>query len=94
LALDVEKIYPAHGPVIPDAKRKISEYIQHRELRERQVLGALQDGPLEVARIVEKIYVDVPQFLHAAAAQSVRAHLRKLANERRVVEDGGRWSRV
>jgi len=39
LALDVEKIYPAHGPVIKDAKRKIQEYISHRELRERQAVS-------------------------------------------------------
>lgn len=92
LALDVATIYPAHGPVIRDAKKKISEYILHRELRERQVLEALKEAPLEVPQIVEKIYVDVPQFLHAAAAQSVRAHLRKLANEGRVIEAGGLWS--
>ena len=91
LALDVETIYPAHGPVIRNAKQKIREYIGHRELRERQVLNALGAGPLEVPAIVKKIYVDVPEFLHAAAAQSVRSHLRKLRDEERVVEDGGAW---
>jgi glyoxylase-like metal-dependent hydrolase (beta-lactamase superfamily II) len=92
LAMDVEKIYPAHGPVIPNARRKISEYIAHRELRERQIIGALQDGPLEVVAIVKRIYTDVPEFLHPAAAQSVRSHLRKLLNEGRVVEHGKEWS--
>jgi glyoxylase-like metal-dependent hydrolase (beta-lactamase superfamily II) len=91
LALDVEKIYPAHGPVIPDAKKKIREYIAHRELREQQVLGALSDGPLEVTEIVKRIYTDVPEFLHKAAAQSMRSHLRKLRNENRVVEHENRW---
>lgn len=91
LALDVEKIYPAHGPVIKDAKRKIQEYISHRELRERQVLEAIKDGPLEVTAIVKKIYTDVPEFLHPAAAQSMRSHLKKLRNEGRVVEHDNRW---
>jgi len=91
LALDVEKIYPAHGPVIKEAKRKIREYISHRELRERQVLEAIKDGPLEVATIVKKIYTDVPEFLHPAAAQSMRSHLKKLRNEGRVVEHDNRW---
>jgi glyoxylase-like metal-dependent hydrolase (beta-lactamase superfamily II) len=91
LDLDVEKIYPAHGPVIQDAKKKIREYIAHRELRDRQVLAALQDGPLEVMAIVKKIYTDVPEFLHLAAAQSVRSHLNKLRNERRVVEHEKHW---
>jgi len=91
LELDVETIYPAHGPVIRNAKQKLGEYIAHRELRERQVLGALQDGPLEVSAIVKRIYTDVPEFLHPAAAQSMRSHLRKLRNEGRVVEHENRW---
>jgi ribonuclease/clavin/mitogillin len=92
LDLDVETIYPAHGPVIRKAKDKIREYIAHRELRERQVLGALQGGPLEVVAIVKQIYTDVPEFLHPAAAQSVRSHLKKLHNEGRVVEHEKRWA--
>lgn len=92
LALEVETIYPAHGPVIRNARQKLREYIAHRELRERQVLAALQDEPLEVPAIVKKIYTDVPEFLHAAAAQSVRSHLKKLSNERRVEEHEGRWT--
>jgi endoribonuclease LACTB2 len=91
LELEVETIYPAHGPVIRDAKKKIREYIAHRELREQQVLGALHDGPLEVTEIVKRIYTDVPEFLHKAAAQSMRSHLRKLRNEKRVVEHENRW---
>jgi endoribonuclease LACTB2 len=92
LALDVEKIYPAHGPVIHNARQKISEYIAHRELRERQIIGALGSGPLEVMGIVKRIYTDVPEFLHPAAAQSVRSHLRKLLNEGRVEEHEKVWS--
>ena len=92
LALDVETIYPAHGPVIRNAKAKLREYIAHRELRERQVLAALKDGPLEVPAMVKRIYTDVPEFLHAAAAQSVRSHLKKLQREGRVAEDGAIWA--
>jgi glyoxylase-like metal-dependent hydrolase (beta-lactamase superfamily II) len=91
LELDVETIYPAHGPVIRDAKKKLREYIAHRELRERQVIAALQDGPREVIEIVKVIYTDVPEFLHPAAAQSMRSHLRKLHKDGRVVEDENRW---
>ncbi len=92
LALEVEKIYPAHGPVIHNARQKILEYIAHRELRERQILGALRDGPLDAMGIVKQIYIDVPEFLHPAAAQSVRSHLRKLVSEGRVQEHETRWS--
>ena len=93
LELDAALIYPAHGPVIRNARQKIEEYIAHRELRERQVLEALADAePLDPMQIVKKIYVDVPEYLHVAASNSVRSHLKKLRNEGRVVEHESRWS--
>src|SRR6202790_722258 len=57
LALDLETIYPAHGPVIRNPQENIGEYIAHRELRERQVLEALGEGagPLDARAIVEKL---------------------------------------
>ncbi len=94
LELDLETIYPAHGPVIKKPKEKIKEYIAHRELRERQVLDALGSEPLEVMGIVKKIYVDVPEYLHPAAASSVRSHLKKLAKEGRVAENEQRWGLI
>src|SRR6185436_9103706 len=42
--LDVRRIYPAHGPVIEDGPARIQEYIDHRLMRERQILQALGDG--------------------------------------------------
>lgn len=93
LELDVETIYPAHGPVIRNPDAKIREYIAHRELRERQVLDALaHNRGLEVMTIVKQIYFDVPEYLHPAAASSVRSHLKKLRKEGRVIEDESRWS--
>ncbi len=91
LELDLETIYPAHGPVIRKPKEKIREYITHRELRELQVLEALGQGPMEVMAIVKKIYFDVPEYLHQAAASSVRSHLKKLGKEGRVTEHEKRW---
>ena len=85
-------IYPAHGPVIRNPRQKIREYIAHRELRENQVLDSLRQGPLDVMAIVKKIYTDVPEFLHQAAANSVHSHLRKLLNESAVVEHQGQWA--
>ncbi len=93
LELDLETIYPAHGPVIRNPKAKIREYIAHRELRETQVLDALSGGAaLEAMAIVKLIYTDVPEYLHPAAASSVRSHLKKLRKEGRVVERDSRWS--
>ena len=88
LARDLSRIYPGHGPVIPDARAKIEEYLAHRLKREQQVLDAVMRGISEPYRIVEEIYAEIPAILHPAAEQSVRQHLRKLAEERRVVDRG------
>jgi hydroxyacylglutathione hydrolase len=86
-ALGVRRIYPAHGPVIEDAPGKIQEYIDHRLLRERQILDALGGGARTISAMVKVIYADVPEKLHAMAGQSVHSHLKKLAGEKRVSEE-------
>jgi glyoxylase-like metal-dependent hydrolase (beta-lactamase superfamily II) len=85
-ALDVRRIYPAHGPVIEDAQAKLTEYIEHRLLRERQILEALGDGLRTIPTMVERIYADIAPALHPMAAQSVASHLKKLAREGRARE--------
>lgn len=88
LARDLSHIYPGHGPLIPDARAKIEEYLAHRLMREQQVLDAVMRGLSEPCRIVKEIYAEVPAILHPAAEQSVRQHLRKLVEERRVIDRG------
>src|SRR4029453_17580344 len=78
LALAPRRIYPAHGPRIDDGVAKIRDYIAHRGARERQILDALAAGDAPIATIVERVYVDVPKGLHAAAGHSGAAHLGKL----------------
>jgi ribonuclease/clavin/mitogillin len=85
--MEVRRIYPAHGPVIEDGPSKIAEYLEHRMLRERQILEALADGVETIAAIVARIYVDVAPALHPVAALSVESHLKKLMREGRVQED-------
>ena len=84
--LGVRRIYPAHGPVVEDGPALIAEYIEHRLLRERQILEVLGDGPAAIPAIVERVYAAVPKNLHAMAGQSVASHLKKLAREGRVRE--------
>ena len=86
-ALGAQRIYSAHGPVIDDAAAKIEEYIEHRMLRERQILGVLGDGIATIPDMVKAIYAEVPTMLHKMAGQSVHSHLKKLKAESRVEEE-------
>lgn len=86
-SLPVKRIYPAHGPVIEDGPAKIQEYIDHRLMRERQILEALGDGLRTIPEMVARIYVDVSPALHGVAALSVQSHLTKLKREGRVGEE-------
>jgi len=96
-SLGVRRIYPAHGPVIEDGPGKIQEFIDHRMLRERQILETLGGGARTIPEIVKIVYADVSTALHRVAAMSVHSHLRKLKHEERVSEEpaaGGpsRWT--
>jgi len=85
--LGAQRIYPAHGPVIEDAPALIQEYIDHRLLRERQILETLGNGAATIPEIVAIIYAAVPVTLHKMAGQSVHSHLKKLKREGRVTEE-------
>jgi glyoxylase-like metal-dependent hydrolase (beta-lactamase superfamily II) len=95
--LEIERIYPGHGPMIERPAEKICEYIEHRLERERQIVDAMRAGESSIERMVERIYVDTPRVLYAAAGMSVRSHLLKLEAEKRAarsVDAAGeeRWS--
>lgn len=59
LKLEPAKIFPGHGPVIDNPKVKIVEYVQHRLLREKQILKELekvQPQGLTAEELVNLIY--------------------------------------
>ncbi len=91
LSLDIRRLLPGHGPVVTDPYGKIREYIDHRLMREREVLHCLAEGEQTIPAITERIYVDTPSALHAIAQSSVEAHLLKLIAEKRVRREGGRY---
>jgi glyoxylase-like metal-dependent hydrolase (beta-lactamase superfamily II) len=94
LTWDTAVIYPAHGPAIRKPREKIESYLAHRALRDEQILAGLRDGVHTVTALVKRIYTDVPEFLHGAAAMSVTAHLRKLEKDGAVRRDGDEWRAV
>ncbi|WKZ81981.1 MAG: MBL fold metallo-hydrolase [Acidimicrobiia bacterium] len=91
LGIGVEAIHPGHGPVLDRPDDVVAEYLAHRLERERQVLEAVRSGAGSVGAVVERVYADVDRGLHAAAAISVEAHLRKLAGDALVRFHGAGW---
>lgn len=85
LELELERIYPGHGPFIPEPAAKLREYIAHRLERERQIVTAVRAGATTVERMVERIYTETPRALWPAAGQSVLSHLLKLERESRAL---------
>jgi glyoxylase-like metal-dependent hydrolase (beta-lactamase superfamily II)/8-oxo-dGTP pyrophosphatase MutT (NUDIX family) len=83
--LPVTALFPAHGPVMANAKQKIRGYIDHRLDRERKILAAWNGGHHQPAAIVKEVYTDVAPAMYALAERSVIAHLEKLREEGRLV---------
>jgi glyoxylase-like metal-dependent hydrolase (beta-lactamase superfamily II) len=81
---DARVIYCGHGPIVGDAPHKIREYIEHRRIRERQILTALRDGPLTIPDIVRRVYDPERSVLWPAMARQILAHLIALEDEGRV----------
>ena len=85
-ALEIELIYPGHGPVITDPAAKIAEYIAHREEREARLVAALESGERSRLALLDRVWDDVPAELRPAAAYAMQAHLEKLVAEGRLRE--------
>jgi len=82
--LDLDRLYPGHGPEIDQPQKVISWYLAHRLQREQEILEAIAGGAVSVDSIVETVYSNVDRALHPLAARSVAAHLRKLEQEGRI----------
>ena len=91
-------IYPGHGPVILRAVAKLDEYLDHRAMREDQILTALGDASRTSEELVAEIYADYPAELRELAGRSVLAHLLKLEvegrAEKRTKAGVVRWSAI
>jgi glyoxylase-like metal-dependent hydrolase (beta-lactamase superfamily II) len=89
-------IHPGHGPLVLDGVGKLDEYLEHRRMREGQILSALAEGGRTVEDLVAVIYQGYAPEVHELAGRSVLAHLLKLEAEGRVrkrTRDGQqRWS--
>jgi glyoxylase-like metal-dependent hydrolase (beta-lactamase superfamily II) len=85
--LDLELICPGHGPWVTDPAAKLEEYVEHRMMRERRLLAALERGERSRAALLAEVWDDVPEQLRPAAAMVMQAHLDKLEAEGHSIEN-------
>jgi len=83
----IELICPGHGPWVEDPTAKLAEYVEHREMRERRLLVALERGERSREALLAEVWDDVPAEVRPAAALVMQAHLDKLAAESRLPGD-------
>jgi len=81
-------LWPTHGPPIRDVDAFIAAYIQHRQERVDQILGALKSGPARIHDLVPTLYADVDKRLHPAAARSMLAAMIHLVRKGVLAADG------
>jgi glyoxylase-like metal-dependent hydrolase (beta-lactamase superfamily II) len=82
---NLKVICPGHGPLVHDPRERLQQYITHREMRERQILGVLKGGgALSSWDIMLQLYPDIDKRLRSAANNNVRSHLAQLEDEGRL----------
>ena len=82
----LNRLYPAHGPVVDAAVEKIDEYLLHRHGRIAQILAVLQaaSGAWTCEEVTRNIYADLNDSLIRAAMGNTLLVLRKLEADGRV----------
>jgi glyoxylase-like metal-dependent hydrolase (beta-lactamase superfamily II) len=80
----IELICPGHGAWIEDPAAKLAEYVEHRTMRERKLLAALERGERSRSALLAEAWDDVPEALLPAAQLVMDAHLAKLEAEGRL----------
>ncbi len=84
---EIELIAPGHGPWVAEPAAKLAEYVEHRLMRERRLLAALEQGERSRAELLALVWDDIPIELLPMAAMAMESHLEKLEREGRLPGD-------
>ena len=87
--LDIDVIYPGHGPAIKEGKARIVEYIAHRERRSELIYDCVAEGLDTIETITDRLYPDVLPRIRPLAEGTVLSHLILLVELNRVRVVGG-----
>lgn len=81
---DALRLYGGHGPPVFEARAKLDEYLEHRRVREAEIIAQLKTHECTIPQIVRHVYARVDAMLWPAAARQVLAYLQALEHEGRV----------
>jgi len=79
---------PGHGDVVGDGHGVAAALRDHRRAREEAVLAVLERGQATIPEMTARIYSDVPEHLHGAAARNLLAHVLDLVARGKVQVQG------
>ncbi|HEV7276836.1 MAG TPA: MBL fold metallo-hydrolase [Devosiaceae bacterium] len=77
-ALPYQRYLPGHGGSIADGPARAVALLDHRQLRNRQVLEAVASGATRIGQLVRRIYPDLAPPLRPAARMTLAAHVEYL----------------
>lgn len=91
---NLKVICPGHGKIVHDPRERLQGYVDHRNMRERQIIEALKEGGAVTSwDLMLKLYPDIDSRLHRAADGNVRSHLTQLSEEGRLTTYEGKRRR-
>jgi glyoxylase-like metal-dependent hydrolase (beta-lactamase superfamily II) len=79
IALPYAHYLPAHGGPIEAGPGYARALLAHRELRNRQIVDAVQSGATSISALVKRIYPPMSPQVRLAAGMTVTAHVEYLA---------------
>ena len=79
---------PTHGAAISDPATFVRALIDHRRMRDRQIIACLDDGIGTIPAMVETLYATTDRRLFPAARRSVLAHIIRLVHQGLIEADG------
>lgn len=79
---------PGHGPPIENPRPFVRAYLNHRRMREGEIVNCLEEGAATIPEMVKRMYAHLPERMRGAATRSVLAHMEHMVETGRVACDG------
>ena len=90
-SLDPNVLFPGHGPLIPNPKRVLTEYIDHRIERREKVLQAIISGAKSIEQITKIAYSGDKDAHPLLARDQALSHIKELLSSEKIRKVGEQY---